>query len=542
MKRRFLLFAFILSALTSLLPLPARAGPSSRRRITDFDGLPIEERAVSFAEDAKPSLEELTRLFPEELTVYLDHWKEPVSLPVTWFCVGCDYEESSYYYYQFCPAWDDTRYGLNDGMDLLSDVPYIGVFMDGLPSETDGAFLLSVTGTANESAIYDYLTQTMGLNKAAACGVLVNLYVESAFNPENLQNSYEASLGYSDASYTAAVDDGTYSNFVYDSAGYGLCQWTFWSRKEGLLHCAKEQGVSIGELQMQLAYMRSELSPALLAYLLSVPDTADGAFLSAYQFCMDFERPENPDTQAAVRGNLAVNRYWPTYNGEHVHDMVSFGAEGQCVRELQEMLNAILDALLDVDGSFGPATEAALREYQSQRGLEVDGVCGPSTWAALERDRSRTPPTPTNTPTPLPTNTPTPTNIPTSTPTNTPTPTPTNTPTPTPASVSEIAIEEESVRAAMTAANLAELKELTFSLRYSGTETRTVTVVAAFYDAAGWFTAAGVCSVEVSSGTTSVTLPMEADVSDSARLKVFLLDSDYIPLSPVGAFAVSSPS
>ena len=57
--------------------------------------------------------------------------------------------------------------------------------------------------------------------------------------PKNLQNSYESKLGFTDDTYTAAVDNGSYGNFVKDSAGYGLAQWTYWSRKENLLNFAR---------------------------------------------------------------------------------------------------------------------------------------------------------------------------------------------------------------------------------------------------------------------------------------------------------------
>jgi peptidoglycan hydrolase-like protein with peptidoglycan-binding domain len=36
-----------------------------------------------------------------------------------------------------------------------------------------------------------------------------------------------------------------------------------------------------------------------------------------------------------------------------------------------------------VDGSFGGATDSALRAYQKDKGLEVDGACGPLTWSSL---------------------------------------------------------------------------------------------------------------------------------------------------------------
>ena len=87
-----------------------------------------------------------------------------------------------------------------------------------------------------------------------------NIYAESGLSSINLQNSFEKKLGYTDASYTSGVDAGTYTNFVRDSAGYGLCQWTYWSRKQALLEFCHSKGTSIGDLEMQLEFMYKELS------------------------------------------------------------------------------------------------------------------------------------------------------------------------------------------------------------------------------------------------------------------------------------------
>ena len=89
---------------------------------------------------------------------------------------------------------------------------------------------MKATGSSTERTIWNFL-RCKGLSPAGAAGLMGNLYAESGLNPQNLQNSYEKCLGFTDTAYTAAVDSGAYSNFVHDSAGYGLAQWTYWSRK-----------------------------------------------------------------------------------------------------------------------------------------------------------------------------------------------------------------------------------------------------------------------------------------------------------------------
>lgn len=81
------------------------------------------------------------------------------------------------------------------------------------------------------------------------------------------------------------VDGGHYPDFIADKAGYGLAQWTFWSRKQALLDYAREKRKSIGDLQMQLGFMWKELNdmhPAVLIVLKeakSVREASDAVLL-----------------------------------------------------------------------------------------------------------------------------------------------------------------------------------------------------------------------------------------------------------------------
>ena len=66
------------------------------------------------------------------------------------------------------------------------------------------------------------------------------------------------------------------------------------------------------------------------------------------------------------------------------HPVLQQGAQGAAVKRLQSLLRSQGSPDLAVDGDFGPATEAAVKHFQSSHKLTVDGIVGPQTWAALE--------------------------------------------------------------------------------------------------------------------------------------------------------------
>jgi hypothetical protein len=58
------------------------------------------------------------------------------------------------------------------------------------------------------------------------------------------------------------------------------------------------------------------------------------------------------------------------------------GDKGENVRRLQMALRA-RGYSLNADADFGPATERAVKGFQTEKGLRPDGIAGPNTYAAL---------------------------------------------------------------------------------------------------------------------------------------------------------------
>ena len=98
---------------------------------------------------------------------------------------------------------------------------------------------------AGAAVVRSFLLE-QGFTKAGTYGMMANIYAESNFYGNNLQNSYNKKLGMDDDTYTARVDNKSYTReqFTRDSAGYGLCQWTYWSRKQNLLKTTETIGIS----------------------------------------------------------------------------------------------------------------------------------------------------------------------------------------------------------------------------------------------------------------------------------------------------------
>ena len=216
------------------------------------------------------------------------------------------------------PFWTQTRKkGSNGNWGAGTGYKFLGfIYNPAVPEDsTDTVTGYASTGTdADEKTIWNYLMGKIG-NAYGVAGLMGNLYAESALKSNNLQQTYEKSLGYTDATYTAAVDNGSYDNFVKDAAGYGLAQWTYWSRKQNLLNFAKAAGKSIGDLGMQLDFLYKELSEGYKSSVLSVLETASSVLTASNAVLLKFERPANQGESVQKKRAEYGQKYYDKYAG-----------------------------------------------------------------------------------------------------------------------------------------------------------------------------------------------------------------------------------
>ena len=293
-----------------------RAGQETgSKTITGFGEFVIRDHYITIQDSDRPSLEEIVSMMPESLEVQLDGETETSSIPVTWYAITEDYDEQEKYYYQFNPEWDDELYVLSEKLDEYESIPYIGVFVEAANPVTSGKKNLKssapVTGKANETEVYNYLRNNMGVNVAVACGVLANIQCESSFNP------------------TASVID------TNGLESYGICQWNG-GRNTALKNYCQNNGYSYSTIQGQMHYLQYELSnseKSAWSMVNGQENSSSGAYTAGYNWAKYFERCAeyyNGRAQYVERANLARDNYWPAYSSTSYGKLdVNFTVDGQ---------------------------------------------------------------------------------------------------------------------------------------------------------------------------------------------------------------------
>ncbi len=150
----------------------------------------------------------------------------------------------------------------------------------------------STSTSNNKTKIFSYLTNELGFNSAAACGIMANIEKESNFKSNVI---------------------------IRDSNGLpsgGLCMWNGGRLNNLKAYCSKN-GLNYLSIEGQLSYLKSELQKKqyvhIYKYLKNVANNSKGAYNAAHYWCYYFEIPANRSSKSVQRGNSATKSYWPVY-------------------------------------------------------------------------------------------------------------------------------------------------------------------------------------------------------------------------------------
>jgi len=202
----------------------------------------------------------------------------------------------------------------------------------------------------NERYIYTYLTTEMGLNTAAACGIMANIYYETNFTADISASGY-----------------------------YGL--FMYWSGLTNeLINWCANNGQDRTTVQGQMAFFNWKMEnsyQSLLGKLRALTNTAESAYSSADMFCREFERPGNMEYECSKRGSFASGTLFPRYATGSENDTPTLSPEVTLTYTATVTASAL--NIRTGPGTTYHVTKSIPRGTSVQVVSEVDGWCKLST-------------------------------------------------------------------------------------------------------------------------------------------------------------------
>lgn len=188
----------------------------------------------------------------------------------------------------------------------------------------------TLSGNNNEEKAWNYFLSN-GYTKKAAAGVMANIYAESSYITNNLENKANSKANITDEEFTSMVDSGkisqkefslstTYGLYNYDYSdsnrglsackscmyGYGLAQWTWPTYKYDLYEMYKTNGYSsISDIGLQLEFILVDMDDAIKQSLNSSSSAED----AAEYYLLNYEKPKNMDSKINERRGYATDIY-----------------------------------------------------------------------------------------------------------------------------------------------------------------------------------------------------------------------------------------
>lgn len=175
---------------------------------------------------------------------------------------------------------------------------------------------LSAAAQAKATTLYQALLSFWN-NPSGVSALMGNIWHESAstFDGRIVQGYGEADLTGFCQDYTDDVNDGTISESSFvnggpNGGGYGLCQWTYFTRKQGLYDYNISSGTNnIGDNTMQTYYIHQELPGYPSAYNALITATENNIDLVTETIELIYFGPADPYSSLADRQQNAREIY-----------------------------------------------------------------------------------------------------------------------------------------------------------------------------------------------------------------------------------------
>lgn len=246
----------------------------------------------------------------------------------------------------------------------------------------------------SKQTIYDQLIKA-GCSPTGALALMGNWECESNNEACRVQGDFQDDR-WPSKEYARKVDNALVTDdwFYMDGRGWGLAQFTFWSRKKDLLQFCRSRSISIANEQAQVDFAVQELKTqykTLWADLCSCID--EDLFKMCELVCKQYERPAYNNVQDRANAAVSIREalkvpaapeptpdkdkpetFWPPR-------MICKGMNGPDVAVWQSLLKARGYTLSGTAGVFGESTDSATRKFQRDHGLADDGIAGPLSWA-----------------------------------------------------------------------------------------------------------------------------------------------------------------
>ena len=184
---------------------------------------------------------------------------------------------------------------------------------------------------SNEEIIWKFLSSKLN-NQYGAAALMGNLFAESSLNPILANNIKKK--GMTSEQYTTKTDNGTYTDFAQDGVAYGLAQWCYKTRKQGLLDKAKAYGKSVGNIYLQLDYLWEELQKytTVIKALYDAKDIREASDV----VLLRYEKPANTSEAVRIKRANFGKGYYNKYATKPL--TVNFALSRKAAKELERKL------------------------------------------------------------------------------------------------------------------------------------------------------------------------------------------------------------